>query len=160
MSYEEDFLMRRVREISDALKEKGVLEECSGIDGCGTAYAVGLKACPNCGKPLEESEQTGDRNVGAGAGPAEQQINADQTPGSGGTAGDAPRYQQLTQAKLKAELDDRKVFYPPAATKPDLIKLLEKDDREKASRLADTGGGDVTTQDNTAADNVDTSNQK
>ena len=51
MSWEEDFLMRRVGEITSALKGLEVLEECAN---CTTLYAADLDACPNCGHPKGE----------------------------------------------------------------------------------------------------------
>jgi len=51
VSWEEDFLMRRVGEITSALKGLDVLEEC---EDCTTLYAADLDACPNCGHPKGE----------------------------------------------------------------------------------------------------------
>lgn len=52
MSWEEDYLLRRVDELTAAMKGAGVLEEC---DQCTTLYAADLDKCPNCGKPKGES---------------------------------------------------------------------------------------------------------
>lgn len=52
MSWEEDYLLRRVDEITAALKGADVLEEC---DQCTTLYAADLDKCPNCGKPKGEA---------------------------------------------------------------------------------------------------------
>ncbi len=51
MSWEEDYLMRRVGELTAALKEANVLEECAN---CTTLYAADLNDCPNCGHPKGE----------------------------------------------------------------------------------------------------------
>lgn len=51
MSWEEDFLMRRVGEITSVLKGLDMLEECAN---CTTLYAADLDACPNCGHPKGE----------------------------------------------------------------------------------------------------------
>lgn len=51
MSWEEDYLLRRVGEITAALKEADVLDECAQ---CTTLFAAELDKCPNCGHPKGE----------------------------------------------------------------------------------------------------------
>lgn len=61
MSWEEDYLMRRVGELTAVLKELDMLEECAS---CTTLFAADLDECPNCGHPKGEPKSpamTGDR---------------------------------------------------------------------------------------------------
>lgn len=56
MSWEEDYLMRRVGELTAALKGAKVLDECAR---CTTLFAAGLAKCPNCAHPAGEPSEQG-----------------------------------------------------------------------------------------------------
>lgn len=152
MSWEEDFLMRRVGEITNALKGAGMLEEC---ESCTTLYAADLDECPNCGHPKGDprpESMSGERptplgvesTAGANALPAEtvhggadpnairaQDEDADEADGTedGEPVND---YADRNVEQLKQELKDRNVFYPGSAKRPELVALLQENDRTQA----------------------------
>ena len=153
MSWEEDYLMRRVGEIVDALKGAGVLNECGS---CTTMYAADLDVCPNCGHPKDEpppESMSGERptplgvesTAGANALPAEtvhggadpNAITAqdEATDEGDGTEDGEPvnDYADRNVEQLRQELKDRNVFYPGNAKRSDLVALLQENDRTRAA---------------------------
>ena len=160
MSWEEDFLMRRVGEITNALKGAGMLEECGS---CTTLYAAELDECPNCGHPKGEPRpeaMSGERptplgvesTAGANALPAEtvhggadpnavmaqgedsgEPDAGDDEDTADGTGPEVNDYADRNVEQLKQELSDRNVFYPGSAKRADLVALLQEDDRTRAA---------------------------
>lgn len=155
MSWEEDFLMRRVGEIVTALKGVGVLHEC---ESCTTLYADDLDTCPNCGhekgEPCSEAmsgtrptplgvESTAGANalppetVHGGADPNVVHARFDNTgEGSGAEAeesgetidGQPATYDSANVETLRGELDRRGVFVPGGTRKADLVGMLREHD--------------------------------
>lgn len=162
MSWEEDFLMRRVGEITSALKGLDMLEECAN---CTTLYAADLDACPNCGHPKGEPksramegerptplggvESTAGANalppatVHGGADPnavvaeaeAEEAEESDDEQPQETIDGEPASYEDSNVETLRAEVKRREsVFVPSSANKAVLIDALRKDDRDQAAK--------------------------
>lgn len=127
MSMEEDFLMRRVREIVKALRERDVLEECRH---CGTLLSAdGRENCPNCQKPLREDETE------------EQEVEQVEAPPE--TIGGQPAvYEEASREQLHQEItNERQLFTPANTRKADLVEMLRTNDRDRAAKAAESEQG-------------------
>lgn len=152
MSWEEDYLMRRVNELTAAMKGAGMLEECAN---CTTLFAADLDECPNCGhpkgEPQSEAMRVGDRPTPLGG--VESTAGANALPPAtvhGGadpnaiTESEAPEetldgepasYEDSNVEQLQAELKRREVFVPSDRRKKnDLVELLRQSDRDSAAK--------------------------
>lgn len=111
MSMEEDYLMRRMAQLEKALKGAGVLTQCNE---CTSLFAPDLERCPECGAPVPGSDAEAEAQGG------------DDAPETGTVAAPYGGYNVET---LRAELKEREVFVPSGAKKPDLIAMLDENDK-------------------------------
>lgn len=127
MSWEEDFLMKRVGDIVKALKGADMLDECAK---CTTLFAADLDHCPNCGHPAGKPADW--------VPPREESDTPEQTGEGGATTvetidGQPAAYDSANVEQLKAELDRRGVFYPGNAKRAEVLALLAEDDKQRAA---------------------------
>lgn len=151
MSWEEDYLLRRVGELTAALKGAGMLEECAQ---CTTLFAADLDTCPNCGhekgEPADPAVATPrptplgvESTAGANALPAATvhggaDPNAELSDGDEGTEesgetidGQPAAYDSANVETLRAELDRRGTFVPGGTRKAELVGMLRDSDQAR-----------------------------
>lgn len=146
MSWEEDYLLRRVGEMAAALKGANVLEEC---DQCTTLYAADLDKCPNCGKakgePADPAVAT-PRPTPLGVDPNE--VTQDESGGEDTSdefednapaetiKGEPASYEAANVETLRAELTEHRQRFIPGVSskkKSELVSLLREDDKRTAA---------------------------
>lgn len=161
MSIEEDWLVRRVRELTMALEGQDIVKTCSK---CTSLCAGDLESCPHCGHPFGEEVDQEDATLlrsdltksgqpdmlepPHGPGPT---IVAATSAGQGGSLGEQEppletidgepaAYEDTNVETLRAELDRRGVFVPTSGVKKvDLIDKLRENDRTRDQDAEDHG---------------------
>lgn len=118
MSWEEDYLMRRVGELTAILKGHEMLNECAE---CTTLFAADLDVCPNCQTPVPGTEA------------AVEPEQAEEDVANAKDGEPVNDYADQNVEQLKQELSDRNVFYPGNAKRADLVALLQENDRAQSS---------------------------
>lgn len=115
MSMEEDFLMRKVREIVRVLKSHDAVTEC-GV--CSTLVTDADEKCPNCGELFGEAKAAEQR---AQEGPVET------------VGGQEDSYEARSREELQKEVGTRESLRFATGVsgmrKAELVELLRQDDQ-------------------------------
>lgn len=127
MSWEEDFLMKRIGDVVKVLKGADMLDECAA---CHTLFAVGIEKCPNCGHPAGEPKDApvGIAEVESNPAPADDSEEFED-----GEDENVNDYAEFNVEQLRDQAKDRGLFHPSNAKRGDLVALLQADDRKHQS---------------------------
>jgi hypothetical protein len=152
LSIEEDWLVRRVRELIASLKGQDMLQECAK---CTTLFTPDADHCPHCGHKVGDdvdqaaavTQRSADTQAGRpdqldsphGPGATLVGVNAAVEPDHSGDGEDGEvdenvnDYAEFNVEQLRKQAKDRGLFHPSNAKRDDLVALLQADDRKHQS---------------------------